>query len=208
MGRRQAMHIGFCSALGLGMGDFFRLQAETTLENPLLSGHKAKSVIHLHLPQRMTTAIRRVGSAQRPEVECRAARSDRPRHLTRRCARMRQRQHSRRLARTGHGHRRRVACVPRAREWMDLPLQTQRSRKAPVGIATEHDKSVLGGKGLLLGQGAAPEALCPDAPVKDSIGPRHGVGAEDNAQQNQAGLCTHNRFIECPPPDGRKRALC
>ena len=50
MGRRQAMHIGFCSALGLGMGEFFRLQAETTLENPLLSGHKAKSVIHLHLP--------------------------------------------------------------------------------------------------------------------------------------------------------------
>lgn len=50
MRRRDAMHIGFCTALGLGMGDFFRLQAESKLENPLLAEHKAKSVIHLHLP--------------------------------------------------------------------------------------------------------------------------------------------------------------
>lgn len=50
MRRRDAMHIGFCTALGLGMGDFFRLQAESKLENPLLAERKAKSVIHLHLP--------------------------------------------------------------------------------------------------------------------------------------------------------------
>ncbi len=49
MRRRDAMHIGFCTALGLGMGDFLRLQAESKLENPLLDEQKAKSVIHLHL---------------------------------------------------------------------------------------------------------------------------------------------------------------
>ena len=48
--RRDAMRIGFCSALGLSMGDLFRLQAESTLPSPLLKESRAKSVIHLHLP--------------------------------------------------------------------------------------------------------------------------------------------------------------
>lgn len=44
------MRVGFCSALGISMGDLFRLQAESKLENPLLKEQKARSVIHLHLP--------------------------------------------------------------------------------------------------------------------------------------------------------------
>jgi len=48
--RRDAMRIGFCSALGLSMGDLFRLQAESSLPSPLLKESRAKSVIHLHLP--------------------------------------------------------------------------------------------------------------------------------------------------------------
>ncbi len=52
--RREAVRIGFCSALGLCTGELLRLQslAQTgaDLGSPLLKERKARSVIHLHLP--------------------------------------------------------------------------------------------------------------------------------------------------------------
>ncbi|RFC43944.1 MAG: DUF1501 family [Verrucomicrobia bacterium] len=53
MQRRDAMRVGFCSALGLSMGDLFRIQAESAQGAVTVKEGKARSVIHLHLPGAM-----------------------------------------------------------------------------------------------------------------------------------------------------------
>jgi hypothetical protein len=54
MPRRQALHAGLLGALGLSMGDLFRLQAAEPAATPLPSGKtlkaRAQSVIQIHLP--------------------------------------------------------------------------------------------------------------------------------------------------------------
>ncbi len=53
MHRREAMRVGFCSALGLSMSDLFRIQAQAALDPASFKEGKARSVIHLHLPGAM-----------------------------------------------------------------------------------------------------------------------------------------------------------
>ncbi|WP_395741582.1 DUF1501 domain-containing protein [Prosthecobacter sp.] len=48
--RREAMRIGFCSALGLSMADLLKHEARATVEPGFFKEGKAKSIIHLHLP--------------------------------------------------------------------------------------------------------------------------------------------------------------
>jgi hypothetical protein len=48
--RRQAIQAGFCGALGLSMGDLFRLQAQAADAPAAAAAPKALSVIQLHLP--------------------------------------------------------------------------------------------------------------------------------------------------------------
>ena len=54
MGRRDAMRIGFCSALGLGLPDLLRQEARAAATPGMFKEGKAKSVIHLHLPGGMS----------------------------------------------------------------------------------------------------------------------------------------------------------
>lgn len=52
--RRDAMRIGFCTALGLSMPDLLRHEARAAATPGMFQEGKAKSVIHLHLPGGMS----------------------------------------------------------------------------------------------------------------------------------------------------------
>ncbi|HRX54648.1 MAG TPA: DUF1501 domain-containing protein [Verrucomicrobiales bacterium] len=49
-GRREAIRIGFCGALGLSMADLLRWEARAAIDPGFFKEGKAKSIIHLHLP--------------------------------------------------------------------------------------------------------------------------------------------------------------
>ncbi len=48
--RRDAMRIGFCTALGLSLPDLLRHEAKAAAQPGFFKEGKAKSIIHLHLP--------------------------------------------------------------------------------------------------------------------------------------------------------------
>ena len=48
--RRDAIRLGFCSALGLSLSDLLRHEAHAAVQPGFFKEGKAKSVIHLHLP--------------------------------------------------------------------------------------------------------------------------------------------------------------
>ena len=52
--RRDAMRIGFCSALGLSMPDLLKHEARAAAVPGMVKEGRAKSVIHLHLPGGMS----------------------------------------------------------------------------------------------------------------------------------------------------------
>jgi uncharacterized protein (DUF1501 family) len=50
LGRRGFLHVGACTALGLTLGDFFRMKARADQKNYASVEGKAKSIIHIFLP--------------------------------------------------------------------------------------------------------------------------------------------------------------
>src|SRR5687767_9093318 len=50
LGRRGFLHVGTCTALGLTLGDFFKMKARADQKNYASVEGKAKSIIHIFLP--------------------------------------------------------------------------------------------------------------------------------------------------------------
>jgi hypothetical protein len=50
LSRRGFLHVGTCTALGLSLGDYFRLKAQADIKNYTSTEGKAKSIIHIFLP--------------------------------------------------------------------------------------------------------------------------------------------------------------
>ena len=50
LGRRGFLHVGACTALGLTLGDFFKMKARADQKNYASVEGKAKSIIHIFLP--------------------------------------------------------------------------------------------------------------------------------------------------------------